>query len=151
MPVSRSLPMIVVLALGLGMPLAGVVATELPPASDSSTANARSASNQTRGKSAPLRIKALGISVRKARPAGVMITEVDPHGPSAVAGLHIGDTITAVQKNVVNGGDDVIRHLKGAKNQVVLLVIHKKQTSLVTVPLPVIQAAEAEQRRSTAP
>jgi serine protease Do len=65
---------------------------------------------------------------------GMVVTEVDPNGPAAEAGIDRGDVILEINKKAVNSIADVKSALEGAKDRPILLLISRKgQTIYVTV------------------
>jgi len=65
---------------------------------------------------------------------GMVVTEVDPSGPAAEAGIDRGDVILEVNKKAVNSIADVKSALEGAKDRPILLLVSRKgQTIYVTV------------------
>jgi serine protease Do len=65
---------------------------------------------------------------------GMVVTEVDPNGPAAEAGIDRGDVILEINKKTVNSIADVRSALEGAKDRPILLLISRKgQTIYITV------------------
>ena len=65
---------------------------------------------------------------------GMVVTEVDPNGPAADAGIDRGDVILEINKKSVNSVADVKSALEAAKDRPILLLISRQgQTIYVTV------------------
>jgi Do/DeqQ family serine protease len=66
---------------------------------------------------------------------GLVVTEIDPAGAAAAAGIARGDVILQVNKKRVKAVDDVKSALEGAGDKVALLVSRRGQSSFVVVYL----------------
>ena len=65
---------------------------------------------------------------------GMAVTEVDPNGPAAEAGIDRGDVILEINRKPVNSISDVKSALATSGDRPVLLLISRKgQTIYVTV------------------
>lgn len=78
----------------------------------------------------PQMSKQLGLDV----PQGLVVTEVDPSGPSASAGIARGDVVLEINRKAVNSVDDVRAALEaGSGKPILLLVSRRGQTVYLTV------------------
>src|SRR5215472_9214033 len=76
---------------------------------------------------------ALGIAVEKNKD-GLVITDVDPDGRAADAGLQAGDVIQEVNRKPVNSVDDLRAAVRSTTNRPVLLLVEREgHTLFVTV------------------
>lgn len=95
--------------------------------------------------------KSLGID----KPTGALISETDPTGPAAKAGLKAGDVIIKFNGNTVHGSSDlpylVGRTAPKSKVPVVIVRKGKEQTLKVTVGTLPVSPDEAIQRPANAP
>jgi len=67
---------------------------------------------------------------------GVVVSDIDPSGPAAQAGIQQGDVIQQVNRQPVKSIDDVRRALASSANRPPLLLINRQgQTIFVPVPL----------------
>lgn len=109
--------------------------------------SAKSGENSPGGKSDPSTEKGgkLGVGLQPVTPQmatqlglesaqGLVVTEVDPSGPSASAGIIRGDVITEINRKAVSTVEDVRAALDaGAGKPVLLLVTRRGQTVYLTV------------------
>lgn len=66
--------------------------------------------------------------------AGLVVTEVDPSGPAAEAGINQGDVLLEVNRQAVNSFEDVQKALQQSGDRPVLLLISRRgQTTFMTV------------------
>jgi serine protease Do len=90
----------------------------------------------------------LGLTVQPLTPAlaqqlglrsgaqGVVVTDIDPNGPAAQAGIQQGDVIEQINRQPVRSVADVASALAGAGNRPPLLLINRQgATIFVSVPL----------------
>lgn len=80
----------------------------------------------------------MGITVAPSAPSaaakGLEITDVDPDGPAALAGLRKGDIILEVNRQQVETVDAMKSALEKSSSRALLLVLRNKQTVYVIVP-----------------
>jgi serine protease Do len=75
--------------------------------------------------------KQLGL---EGNPQGLVVTDLDPAGPAAEAGIARGDVILEINRQAVSSTDQVQAALeKGGSRPVLLLVSRKGQTIFLTV------------------
>ena len=62
---------------------------------------------------------------------GVLVTDVDPNGPAAEAGIQRGDVIIELDRKAVGNVDDLTRKLDNTKESVLVLVRRGQNTLFV--------------------
>jgi serine protease Do len=78
-------------------------------------------------------VRQLGL---RAGTQGVVVSDIDPGGPAAQAGIQQGDVIQQINRQPVRSIDDVRRALQSSGDRPPLLLINRGgQTIFVPVPL----------------
>ncbi|MGD0497312.1 MAG: Do family serine endopeptidase [Bryobacteraceae bacterium] len=72
---------------------------------------------------------------RRRSAQGLVVTEIDPSGPAAEAGVRTGDIILEVNRQAVRSVDDVRKALERPGRQALLLIDRDGQTAVIAVPL----------------
>jgi serine protease Do len=86
------------------------------------------------------------ISRKLGYPSSVFISRIEPNSPAEVAGLKIGDIITAFNRNSINDGGELHRFLESSspEDTITLSLIRDKQQKIVVIKLGTIPLEKKE-------